>query len=325
MYTGDEVATNQAECVRFGLPIDTGILFSDKKGVHQPRIEKQRTKLLQKLGFLAKFLEADEKIVLVTTGCSPFTALEQLTMGAAWLMAVKRALLVFTTKRLFHIPATTKYEYRGSVAQVLYQDVKRLQVKGSGIVIEYHSGKKERFFPIPRGDREIIKRFQVHSGESEPRSARPERNHLCPSCTQLLPPGVEACPSCGLAFKSRAKARTYSLALPGGGYFYTNHVFLGIMDALVESYLLLNTLGALLAGLLGTPGMLSSAFVLGLILTLEKLVTIFHSNAFLDEFIPRNLGALLNGRPVQSQVPLPAPEPSSPLRQRRVEDVLSVR
>jgi len=325
MYTGDEVATNQAECVKFGLPVDTTILFSDKKGVYQPRIEKQRTKLLQNLSFLAKFLEADEKIVFATTGCSPFTTLEQMTMGAAWLMAVKRAVLVFTNKRLFHIPATTKYEYRGSISQVLYQDCKRLQVKSSGIVVEYHGGKKERFFPIPRGDREIIKRFQLQTGESDRPSARPERNHLCPSCTQLLPPGTVTCPSCGLEFKNKAKALTYSVLLPGGGYFYTNHVFLGIVDAIVESYLFLSTVLGLLAGLLGAPGVLSSVLVLGLILVLEKLVTIFHSNAFLDEFIPSNLRTLLNGRPVHVQPPSPVPAPATPEKKQRIEDVLSVR
>jgi hypothetical protein len=322
-YTGDEVTTNQAECVRFGLPLDTTILFSDKKGVYRPRIEKRRTKLLAKLGFLAKFLEADEKIVFATTGCSPFTTLEQMTMGAAWLMAVKRAVFVFTNKRLFHIPATTRYEYRGSISQVLYQDCKRLQVKGSALVIEYHSGRKEKFIAVPRGDRAILKRFQLQTGESDQPSARPQRNHLCPGCMQLLPSEAVTCPACRLEFKSKAMALKYSVLLPGGGYFYTRHVFLGLVDALVESYLFLVTLVGLLAGLLGEPGVLSGALVFGLIFVLEKLVTIFHSNAFLDEFIPRNLGALLNGQP--APVEPPQPVSATPEAKPRLEDILSVR
>lgn len=323
MHTGEQVETTQGECLRFGLPVDTAILFVDKKGVYQPRIEKQRTKLLQKLGFLAKFLEADEKIVFATTGCSPFTMLEQMTMGAAWLMAVKRAVFVFTNKRLFHIPATTKYQYRGSISQVLYSDCKRLQVKGSALVAEYHSGKNEKFRTIPRGDREIIKRFHIAAGESDRLSARPQRNHLCPGCTQLLPPEAVTCPSCGLEFKNKAQARKYSVLLPGGGYFYTNHVFMGIADAIVESYLLFCTLILLIAGLLGEPEALPNTFIFGLVLGLEKLITIFHSNAFLNEFIPRNLGALLNGQSVP--VEPPPPVPTMPEAKPRLEDVLSVR
>jgi hypothetical protein len=97
------------------------------------------------------------------------------------------------------------------------------------------------------------------------------------------------------------------------------------MDAIVESYLLLYMLGTAVAGLLGTPDMLMNSFFIGSVLVLEKLITIFHSNAFLDEFIPRNLAALLSGRPVGVQAPLPVVEPSSPVRPQRIEDVLSVR
>jgi hypothetical protein len=195
MNAGDKVETVRVEGSKCGLPVDTAILFSDKKGVHKPRIEKSKTALLRKLGFLGKFLDADEKIIFVTTGCSPFTALEQLTMGAAWLIAVKRALLVFTSRRLLHIPATTKCEYRGSISQILYQDCKRLQVKGSGLVAEYHSGKKDRFSSIPSGDRAIIKRFRLEGDASDRPSDQPRRNHLCPNCTQLLPPKAVTCPN----------------------------------------------------------------------------------------------------------------------------------
>ncbi len=322
MYTEQNAATAQADGPIFGLPVDTAILFSDKNGVHKPRIEKNRTKLLQKLGFLGKFLDADEKIILVTTGCSPFTALEQMTIGAAWLMAVKRALFVFTNKRLLHIPATTGGAYRGSIAQVLYQDCQRLYVKGSMLVAEYHNGTKEKFAAIPSGDRAIIKKFNFEASESDPPSECPQRNHLCPSCTQVLPAGAGTCPSCGLEFKNKAKALKYSLLVPGGGYFYTGHPFLGAADAIVESYFLLITLAALVVGLAGDPETLSTAALFGVLLVLEKLVTVYHSNSFLAEFIPRDLKRLLSGQPVQMA---PPPVPSAPEKKQRIEDVLSVR
>lgn len=323
MYAGDQVATAQGECVTCGLPVDTAVLFVDKKGAYRPGIERRRTKLLQKLGFLARFLEADERVLFVTTSCSPFTLLEQMTMGAAWLMAVKRAVLVFTNKRLLHIPATTKYQYRGSIAQVLYQDCKRLRIKGSSLVAEYHNGRKEKFCAIPRGDRAIVQRFRLEADEGDRPSACPQRNHLCPGCTQLLPPETVMCPSCGLEFKSKAKALKLSLLLPGGGYFYTNHVGLGLVDAIVESYLLFIMLVGLIGTLVGELHVLRSVFMLGLIFVLEKLVTLFHSNAFLDEFIPRDLKALLNGQATPTESP--APLPATPQAKPRLEDVLSVR
>ncbi len=325
MYAREQVETAPTERPIFGLPVDTAVLFADKKGVYKPRIEKNRMKLLAKLGFLAKFLDADEKILLVTTGCSPFTTVEQMTMGAAWLIAVKRALFVFTNKRLFHIPATNKHQYRGSLAQILYQDCKRLHVKGSALVAEYHSGKKEKFLYLPRADRAIIKRFNLQADASDQPSAQPQRNHLCPNCTQLLSPGVNACPSCGLEFKNKTRAWKYSVLVPGGGYFYTGHPFMGAADAVVESYLLLVLLGSVAAGLLGAPDMLSNALFIGALLFLEKLITIYHSHGFLAEFIPAHLKALLSGQPVQKAPTELPPPPPIPERKQKLEDVLSVR
>jgi hypothetical protein len=61
------------------------------------------------------------------------------------------------------------------------------------------------------------------------------------------------------------------------------------------------------------------------VLVLEKLGTIYHSNSFLSEFIPTDLKALLSGRQVQKvQTELP-PIPTPPEPKRRPEQILSVR
>ncbi|OHB62807.1 MAG: hypothetical protein A2Y77_12335 [Planctomycetes bacterium RBG_13_62_9] len=317
----------QGNDVRLGLPVDPTVLFADKKGVQKPGIEKRRMKLLQNLGFLGKFLDADERIMMVTTGCSPFSFFEQWTMGALWVQLLKRAVLVFTNKRLFHIPVTSQLRYRGSIAQVLYQDCKWLRIKGSALVIEYHSGKKEKFLGIPWGDRAIIKRFQLQAAEGEQPSALPRRNHLCPNCTYLLPQETLACPSCGLEFKNKSKSLVYSLLLPGGGYFYAGHHALGLLDALVESFLLLAVVVNFFEGLGGNPEGMTSAFIVGIFLVFEKLVTIFHSNGFLAEFIPIDLKAVLSGRPapVAPSPAMPAPAPTPSQRQHSPEDILSLR
>lgn len=322
MQVEEKPRTSQEDRPICGLPVDATILFSNKKGLYSIHIEKNRTKLLQKIGFIRKFLDADERIIFVTTGCSPFSAVEQMTTGQLWLVMIKRALFVFTTKRLFHIPTTTKYVYRGSISQILYEDCSRLHVKGSMLVAEYRSGKKERFYGIPSGDRAIIKRFKIAPAESDRPSARPQRNHLCPSCTHILPPRTFTCPSCGLEFRDKAKALRYSLLYPGGGYFYTNHYVMGVLDALVETYLLIFALIAGVASLLGDPEALSTFILFALVLAVEKLITVYHSNNFLAEFVPKDLKRLLSEQTVPTELP-PIPEP--PKRERRIEEVLSVR
>ena len=115
------------------------------------------------------------------------------------------------------------------------------------------------------------------------------------------------------------------MLLPGGGYFYTGHPFIGIGDALGESYLLILTLVSLVLALLGDGEAMLTFLLFLAALTIEKLVTIYHSNSFLAEFIPTDLKALLSGRQVQTvQTELP-PAPVTPEPSRRPEEILSVR
>jgi hypothetical protein len=325
MQVEQNVEAGPTDRLIFGLPVDTSILFFEPKEVRKPRAAKSKTGLLGKVAFLRKFLDADEKILLVTTGCSPCTTLEHLTMKHLWLILVKRALLVFTNKRLLHIPTTTRFNYRGSIAQILYQDCRRLQVEGSGLVVEYHNGTKEKFSQIPGPDRAIIRCFNFVAGESDRPSANPRRNHLCPSCTEVLPSRTTVCPCCGLEFKSRERALTRSVFLPGGGYFYANRPFLGIADALVESCVLVMVLVLLGTGLFGDAEAMATLPVILAVLVMEKLVTIYHTNGFLAEFIPTNVKALLRDQQVQKPPTDLPPFPITPAPERRPEAILSVR
>ena len=308
-----------------GLPVNTDLLFVDKKGNHNPRIEKRRTRLLQKLGFLTEFLEEGETIVFVTTGCSPFSTVEQLTIGHLLILTIKRALFVFTDRRILHIPTSAKYEYRGSIAQILYQDCRKLFVKGSALRAEYLTGKTETFIGIPSGDRAIIQRINIASPEPAEPSDRPVRNHLCPRCGEVLTPRATTCPGCTLAFKTEAEAVKYSLLFPGGGYFYARRWLLGALDAMAESYLLLITVVALIGAVLGNPDAAPAFVMFGLLLTIEKLITIYHTKKFVAEFIPR-----VPVRPA-ARCTAPPPPPSTsvaeapPQRTETLEQILSVR
>jgi len=64
-----------------GLPVDRDIIFSNHKNTYKKGVEKRQTKLFQKISLLKPFLKEGEKILLVTTGCSPMTIMEQLLTG----------------------------------------------------------------------------------------------------------------------------------------------------------------------------------------------------------------------------------------------------
>ena len=268
-----------------GPPIDTALMFSDHKGRYKKGIEKQQRKYLSKLGFLAPFLQADEKILFITAGCSSFSLMEQMLTGV-WIYVLKRCLFVFTDKRVFHIPIKSNLSWRKSVAQILYSDCLSLQIKRSALVANYKNGSTEKFQAISGAARkkitELLKNISF-VGQSSPML---ERAHLCPRCTKPLVKGYYACPHCSLEFKNKIRARRLSVIFPGGGYFYTRNIFLGIMDALGESFLSLLLIISFVNTLLGNPDAAGAFAFVAAILALEKLITIMHSSSFVDEFIP---------------------------------------
>jgi hypothetical protein len=270
-------------------------MFSNHKDVYKKGIEKRQTGLVEKISFIQPFLADDESILLVTTGCSPISMGEQLIMG--WIVFyLKRAIFVFTNKRIFHVPTKPDHTYRHSIAQVSYADCQSLAVKGRQLVAKYKNGESEKFQLVGTERKNISTLLKRTPLEGQPTDTQ-HRTHLCPRCTSPLIPAQYTCPSCRLQFKSRAEARKISIIYPGGGYFYTRHPFLGLGDAVVEILLLSWLTIALINALAGIPGSLGSAVVYGLILAFEKLITVYDSNKFIAEYIP----AQKNIEPIRPQ------------------------
>ena len=271
----------------FDLPLDREILFSNHKGVYKKRIEKRQTMLLKKIPYLRNFLREEERIFLITTGCSPTSFLEQLLTG--WIFIyLKRSLLIFTNSRIFHIPTKSNYSYRNSIAQILYSDCESIQIKGSRLIVEYKNGMREKFLYIAGKEKRKIKALLPSISFEGPLSKTQKKIHLCPRCTAELDEGKYICENCYLEFKDKDEAKKISLIYPGGGYFYTRHPFLGISDAIVETILLILVILSLINVVYGVEGSVLNLFIFAILLVIEKAITVYHSNHFIKEFIPKD-------------------------------------
>ena len=269
-----------------GFSVDRDIIFSNHKNIYKKGVEKRQTKMFQKISFIKPFLTEDERILLVTTGCSPMSVMEQLTTG--WIVFyLKRSCFVFTNKRIFHSPTTFNYTYRNSIAQILYADCQTIEIKGRSLVVKYKNGKKEKFYYMARKERKKIKTLLKTTSMEGVQSKIAGRIHLCPRCTKELIEDEYTCPNCRLEFKNKTEAKRISIIYPGGGYFYTGHPLLGIGDAIVESILLLLVVLALIDTLQGGKDGLGSFVFFSIILALEKVITVYHSNHFIKEYIPK--------------------------------------
>jgi hypothetical protein len=300
-----------------GLPVDTRTLFAAPEGVDAKGVEVRKSGLLAKMSFLRKFLQEQERVLFVTTGYAPSTTGEFLTLAAGLREAVKRVVFVFTDRRLFCIPVTWRHGYRGMVTQAWYADCKSIRVEGSALVLEYASGKQEKFPTIPWADRPLIAQIPTNAdhapaGDADEHTAPRERHHLCPQCTGVLTPRVWACPSCGFEFKTEREAHIQALAIPGGAYFYANHLVIGTVVSAVESYLMILMFVGGLRWVRGlTDGqLLALATVL---LLMEKLVSRYHARREMAQFIPSDIKLLLaeaKAPPVEAPAAQTAPQES---------------
>lgn len=281
----ENLTNNSSSQNLFGLAIDPNILFTNHKNIYKSGIEKRQTKLVGKVSFLKRFLKEDEKIICVTTGCSPMSILEQWFMGV-WIFYAKRCLLVFTNKRILHIPTKTNYSYRNSVAQILYADCQSIVIKGRTLIVKYRNKKKEKFYHINGRDKKKIKLLIKTIPLEGRQSVAQTRTHLCPRCAEELVKDKYTCPSCDLVFKDKAEARKISIIYPGGGYFYTRHPILGLSDAFVETFLSALIVTSLIDVAKGVEGSIFSVVFLGVILAMEKAITVHDSNKFISEYIP---------------------------------------
>jgi hypothetical protein len=302
----------------FGLFVDSEVLFSNHKNIYKRRIEKRQRKLLEKISFIKTFLNPDEKILLLTTGCSPASLLEQILTG--WIVfQLKRSLFVFTNQRIFHIPTKPDFSYRNSIAQFNYADCQRLYLKGSVLVAKYKTGRTDKFICMTGKERKKIKALLQATPLQGIPNEIPERTHLCPRCTARLIPENYICPNCSFEFKNKAEARKISIIYPGGGYFYTGHPVLGVLDAFAELMLMIAVLTSFTATIRAVSGGTFDLIFFGLLLTIEKMATIYHSNHFIKEYIPKKRQAKID------ETPLIAEEAKDKLDEPDTEDILSVR
>ena len=267
-----------------GFTIDTEIMFSDHKGQHRKGIVSHQRKLAENTLFLNRFLDEQEKVLLITKCCSPMGQIEQLLTG--WIIYyLKRSLLVITDKRILHIPTTIKYAYRNSIAQILYADCESIKLRQRTLVVDYKSGKREKFHYVSRKERKKIKALlNTISLQGSPSQGQ-NRRHLCPRCKSILEKDISSCPTCNLGFKEKSEGRKLSLIYPGGGYFYTRHRVLGMMDAFVEVIFSLNIIISFIGMMNGVEGAGIALMSWIVILAIEKSITVYHSNHYLREFI----------------------------------------
>lgn len=269
------------------LPFKGQEAFTTHGGKFREKQKKQQLNILRNfVPVLKHVLEPDEEILLAARAISPFRILEELTTG--WLIfIIRRCVLVLTNRRILVFPTNPRFVPRDSISQIHFNDIESYKA-GRKLKLKYKNGVSETFHRVING-KKVGKVLSVLTRGSSASTQYRGRHAVCPKCRSGLIEDRYTCPKCRLEFKNPGTAKLLSVIFPGGGYFYTRHPFLGIVDALVELPLTVFFLIYLLGDLMGNPqfqGGLSVAAALGGILLFEKMVTIYHAGHFVREYIP---------------------------------------
>jgi hypothetical protein len=271
----------------FGLPVDREVLFSNHKNVYKKRIEKRQRKLFVKIGPLKPFLRRNENILLVTTGYSPLSSLAQYLTGFTF-SYLKRSLFVFTNQRIIHVPATSSYKYKNSLAQIAYPGCQSIVMKRGTLVVQYaRRGAIEKFKAIAIQERKKIRALLKKSIPlSGTKGHLAGRIHLCPRCAHRLVEKKYECSNCQLGFKSRVVAAILAIIVPGGGYFYVRQYLIGALDAVLEVFLFIYSIFLVRDFYDQVPVNMIYLVVIPLAFLYTKITAIIHSNHFVAEYIP---------------------------------------
>ena len=287
-----------------GVRVREDTLYTNHKGQEKRGIRTRADKALDKLqDILRKMLGPEEVVLCVARGQAPASAFEQITFGW-YIYYVTATILVFTNRRLLVLQVKRDGSWKRIIRAVVWGDVEEAKAKGwlsRTLQIKYRNGKKETYWGLGWGDTKKIKvvlaaLFSLGAGET---SAAGAIVPLCPNCLAELTPQVYECHNCKLAFKDEKTMLRRSLLIPGGGYFYVGHWFLGIGDFIVEAYLLILVVVFVIAAASPTTGPLSGqatggsgeawgfAIFMAVLLAVEKWLTIHHCRRFIREFIPK--------------------------------------
>jgi len=228
----------------FGILVREDVAFANRKGVEKKGLRKRAEQALDKLQEpLRKILEPEEAVLCVARAQRLPGMFEQFFLG--WYVAyLAPAVLVLTNRRLLHLSVKRNGSWNRGVRCARWGDMESAKLKAflsPKLHIKYRDGKKEVYWRLRSDDGKRIRLLLdvLLPAAFDETSPTLSMTSLCPECRAVLTPGVYDCPGCGLKFKDEKTLLRRSLLIPGGGFFYTGHAFLGTLHFAVDLILLL--------------------------------------------------------------------------------------
>lgn len=225
-------------------------------------------------------LEEGEQILHVAPACHIPSLLHQLGLGWWWYHFYRVALVV-TDRRIVEVLLDHRRRLDARLLSYRWSAARALTLRFGALAFRPRTGRVQKW-RLERADRKLLRRLLPLivqrrldvSGEPAPGAPPSVPRWHCPACAADLPAKAPACAACGARFTSPRLATWLSVAVPGGGLFYTGHPVLGAFDLIGELMLAL----LVVVMLLTSPDAATTigAIVVGLVLLLVTKLESVH-------------------------------------------------
>jgi len=195
-------------------------------------LSKKKFKLLRSFDALLSGMLAENEMVYYISFGVKSSFFEQFFLG--WVMYyLNRQAFIFTTKRILLIQFKGKYKPWDLIAQIPYQNVKKVkQTLFGNVKFYFASGETSFFIGMPKLDRKNIINITntVREKTGGVSGSTGASENLCPYCFRVVSGFPKSCEKCGKPFKSSKKAGLLSLLFPGLGDFYLGHTKFAVLE-----------------------------------------------------------------------------------------------
>lgn len=170
---------------------------------------------IENIEYIYKFLKENEKIIFIVQSYLAQNYLERIFLGIDLILLFRKCILIFTDRRILILAVKLDFKFNNVAQEILYENIKKIELKKNKIIIKYLSGKKEFFrikSQVAKSIKDLIEEIKI---ELEKNPQEGHRHYICPNCGNELKKGYYKCLNCGLQFLNKKKILIYSLFLPG--------------------------------------------------------------------------------------------------------------
>lgn len=246
------------------------------------------------ISFIKNYLKEDEKILFHVKSQLPINVFERLYLGFIDIFLYKKCIIFFTNKRILCAHINFKYLYKNVIEEILYENIKNIEIKDRKIIIEYFSLKKDAFIIQKKYLNKVPKDLIEYINSTKKKANNLDRYYICPKCGFPLKLNVFKCEKCYMEFINKEKMKKYAIYLPGIYYFYIGgitNVFKFLIVTLIQLFVTMLTLYNfyLTVSMEKSLTDIVTAFFYLLIVLLSIAISGYLGVKFSDNFIPRKV------------------------------------